>query len=99
MTTALGEVPLTVGSLHKWQPTITKDGAPWDLTALAVTLWWKRPNGSKFSQPADSTTNLGVVVYQDRASQLDAIGHWTLSAFIPGFGPTLPVPFWVIDSP
>lgn len=97
---ALGTTPLTLGSQYKWQLTVTKDGAAWDLSAQTVRLWWKRPDGSKFSQPADSATSGGVVTYADVASQLDRVGNtWTLSVQVVGYGWTVPVAFAVVASP
>ncbi len=99
MTTPLGNVSLTVGSLYKWQLTLTKDGATWDLSAQTVTLWWKRPAGTTFSKAADTVTSAGVATYSDVASQLDVAGAWTLAAFVTGFGWTLPVAFTVVVAP
>jgi len=97
--TGLGNRPLTLGSLYKWQLTVTKDGAVWDLSAATVTFWWKRPNGSKFSQVAAGDSS-GVCTYQDVASQLDATGNtWTFSAQVAGYGWTVPVTFGVVGSP
>lgn len=91
--------PLTVGSEYKWQFTLTKNGATWDLSALTCTFWWKRPDGSKFNQPADSATSAGVVTYTDTAPQLNTPGAWTVSVFVAGFGYTLPQEFVVRNSP
>ncbi len=95
---ALG--PLTVGSQYQWKATLTKNGAVWDLSALTVTVWWRRPGkGGQFSQPADSATSLGVVTYTDVSPQLNVPGTWTFSVFVQGFGFILAQEFDVRNSP
>ncbi len=99
--TVLGTKPLTVGSLYTWQATVTKDQLTWDLSALAVTLWWRRPDVTTFSRPADSATAQGVVTYSDPGPQslLNEQGVWAFSVQVAGFGFTAPVPFTVVNSP
>lgn len=95
----LGSAALTVGSLYKWQATLTRDSATWDLSAATVTFWWKKPDGSKVSQTVDTATAGGVCTYSDVASQLDQIGPWTFSAFVNGYGYVLATSFNVVYSP
>ncbi len=91
--------PRTLGSKYKWQFTLTKDTAVWDVSAVVCVFWWKRPDGSKFSQTADTATALGVVTYTDTAAQLNQVGAWTVSVFITGFGYVAAQDFLVVYSP
>jgi hypothetical protein len=90
---------LTVGSLHTWELDLTRDGAAWDVSGLAVQLQWKSPSGTVTSKTASTATAQGVVTYVDAASVLTEPGIWTVCANVPGYGPTDPVQFTVVESP
>ncbi len=96
---ALGDTELTTGSMYQWITTLTKNSAVWDISALTVTFWWKRPNGTKFSKVADTATSLGVATYTDVLPQLDTQGPWHFSVFVENFGYILSREFTVRNSP
>lgn len=98
--TVLGSKPLTVGSFYAWTITLTKDGAPWDLSAQTVTFFWRRPDKSIIQKVATGDSS-GVCTYTDTApGVLDHQGQtWTFSAYVTGFGYTVPVTFAVVAAP
>jgi uncharacterized protein YfaS (alpha-2-macroglobulin family) len=95
----LDNAPVVLGSKHLWTRELTLNGAVWDLSAKAVTLWWKKPSGETISAPADSADAAGLVSYNDTVGVLDQLGHWSLSFEVSGYGKTYGIPFSVVASP
>jgi hypothetical protein len=94
----IGDQPLTVGSKRRWEFTVTKDGAVWDLTGVPVSLWWHKPNGTLTTASASGDAQ-GKITVTDTASVLDAPGAWAVAADVTGFGRTPAVGFVVVASP
>ncbi len=90
--------PLTTGSMYLWEIDLTLSLVAWNLTGLTVTFWWRRPDGSSFIQVATNPSS-GKAQYQDVAPQLNMKGTWALSAFVSGYGFTVPQEFSVVAAP
>lgn len=94
---------LTVGSQYRFLDTLTKDKRLWDLTGATVTIYFKRPDGTTFSQSASLfSATVGQVNYDCSTSDLNQAGNWTRSWKVVLGGVTdytEPVQFSVLASP
>ena len=94
---------LVVGSQYRFEATLTRNRAVWDLTGATVTINFKRSDGTTFTQSASLlAATTGQVNYDCTTSDLDMAGNWTRSWKIVLSTKTyytLPVQFVVSDSP
>lgn len=95
---------ITVGSQYRFEATITKNGAVWDLTGATVLIYFKRPDGTTFSKSASLlNATAGQVNYDSAVGDLNQAGTtWTRSWQVTLGGVvdyTPPVQFTVLASP
>lgn len=96
--------PLVVGSQYRFLGTITKNREVWNLTGATVLLYFKRSDGTSFSQSATAVNaSSAQFKYENSTSDLNMEGQWTRYWHIVdssgGVYKTVPIQFTVVAAP